>query len=422
VALLGAPVPPTTLRLLADLSQQALQQSLHRMGPARLARGTPVARSAALEATRAFERLAFLNYYANAKGAGISAVLHAVNLAERAGPSPELARAYATMSVAAGVVQLHALARSYAQRALQIARAEQDLPALAFVLVATSTYHSTVGNWTTAQEGLLEGLGIAERLGDQRRWGELAAGRAVALYFQGQFARLVGWEAEMSRMASHADDPQRQAHVILARIWYLMPQGRTDLAIKELQEATRLLAGRGSRTDEIIIYGVLALAHWRRQEEEQARRAAQQAASLIAQSRPTAAYILEGYAGVTELYLDLWMAGDQTAARPAQQARAALRRFARTFLTARPRAWLYEGLAAHHLGRRRRAIAAWHKSLRTAERLAMPYEQGRAHYELGRHLPSGHPARPAHLRRACELFTDIGATYELTQVQAAMPP
>jgi eukaryotic-like serine/threonine-protein kinase len=224
----------------------------------------------------------------------------------------------------------------------------------------------------------------------------------------------------MSRMASHADDPQRQAHVILARIWYLMPQGRTDLAIKELQEATRLLAGRGSRTDEIIIYGVLALAHWRRQEEEQARRAAQQAASLIAQSRPTAAYILEGYAGVTELYLDLWMAGDQTAARPAQQARAALRRFARTFLTARPRAWLYEGLAAHHLGRRRRAIAAWHKSLRTAERLAMPYEQGRAHYELGRHLPPGHPGRQAHLRRACELFAAIGASYELTDAQAAM--
>ncbi|MFL6251513.1 MAG: ATP-binding protein, partial [Actinomycetes bacterium] len=420
VALLGAPVPPTTLRLLADLSQQALQQSLHRMGPARLVRGTPAARSAALEATRAFERLAFLNYYANAKGPGISAVLHAVNLAERAGPSPELARAYASMSVAAGVVQLHALARSYARWALQIARAGDDLPALAFVLVATSTYHSTVGNWTTAQEGLLEGLGIAERLGDQRRWGELAAGRAVALYFQGQFDRLVGWEAEMHRMASHADDPQRQAHVILARTWYLMPQGRTELAVQELQEATRLLAGRGSRTDEIIIYGVLALAHWRRQEEEQARRAAQQAASLIAQSRPTAAYILEGYAGVTELYLDLWMAGDQTAARPAQQARAALRRFARTFLTARPRAWLYEGLAAHHVGRTRRAVAAWNKSLKTAEQLAMPYEQGRAHYELGRHLPPGHPARQAHLSRACELFTDIGASYALTCAQAAM--
>jgi tetratricopeptide (TPR) repeat protein len=269
-------------------------------------------------------------------------VLHAVNLAERAGPSPELARAYASMSVAAGVVQLHVLARSYAQNALEIARAEHDLPARAFVLVATSTYHGTMGNWATAQAGLLEGLEIAERLGDQRRWGEMAAGVAVVLYFQGAFDRLADWGTEMDRRARHADDPQRKAHVILGKIWYLMPQGRTDLAIEELQEATRLLAGRGSRTDEIIIYGVLALAHWRRQEEEQARRAAQRAAGLIAQSRPTAAYILEGYAGVTELYLDLWMAGDQMAARPAQQALAALRRFARIFRTARPRAWLYE--------------------------------------------------------------------------------
>ena len=75
---------------------------------------------------------------------------------------------------------------------------------------------------------------------------------------------------------------------------------------------------------------MLALAHWRRQEEEQARRAAQRRPRLIAQSRPTAAYMLEGYAGVAEVYLDLWMAGDHTAARPAQQALAALRRYART--------------------------------------------------------------------------------------------
>jgi hypothetical protein len=162
------------------------------------------------------------------------------------------------------------------------------------------------------------------------------------------------------------------------------------------------------------------LAQLRRQEEQQARLAAQRAASLIAQSRPAAAYLLEGYAGVAEVYLDLWVAGDPTAARPARQARAALRRFARTFPTARPRAWLFEGLAAHHVGHQRRALAAWHKSLKTAERLAMPYEQGRAHYELGRHLPPGHPARQAHLSRACEIFADIGASYELTHVQAAM--
>jgi hypothetical protein len=50
----------------------------------------------------------------------------------------------------------------------------------------------------------------------------------------------------------------------------------------------------------------------------------------------------------------------------------------------------------------------------------MPCEQGRADYQNGRHLPSGDPSRLAHLTRACEIIADIGAPYELGQVQAAM--
>jgi tetratricopeptide (TPR) repeat protein len=240
------------------------------------------------------------------------------------------------------------------------------------------------------------------------------------MYFRGEFGRMAGWQAEMQRMASQSDDPQRKAHVILTRAWYLLPQGRVDVAVEELQAATKLLEGRGARADEIVIYGMLALAHLRRHDQEQARLAAQRAASLIAESRPAAAYLLEGHAGVTEVYLNLWIAGDHAAARPARQARAAMRRFARTFPTARPRAWLYQGLAAHHAGRHRRALAAWHRSLKAAERLAMPYEQGRAHYELGRHLPPGHPARRAHLSRACEVFAEVGASYELAHARAAL--
>jgi hypothetical protein len=99
---------------------------------------------------------------------------------------------------------------------------------------------------------------------------------------------------------------------------------------------------------------------------------------------------------------------------------AALRQYARAFPIARPGAWLYQGLRAHRSGHHRRALAAWRKSLITAERLAMPCEQGRAHYQIGRHLPAGHPAQQAHLTRAGQIFTDIGALYELGQVQAAM--
>jgi hypothetical protein len=52
--------------------------------------------------------------------------------------------------------------------------------------------------------------------------------------------------------------------------------------------------------------------------------------------------------------------------------------------------------------------------------MALPYEQGRTLYELGRHTPAELTARTALLARAAEIFEGIGATYELAQVQAAM--
>jgi eukaryotic-like serine/threonine-protein kinase len=166
----------------------------------------------------------------------------------------------------------------------------------------------------------------------------------------------------------------------------------------------------------------LALAYLRRRDEERARLTARRAARLIAQAQPTAVHIFEGYACVAEVYLSLWEAGDPAAARPARHACAALRQYARAIPIAQPRAWLWQGLRAHLSGHHRRALKAWDKSLAAAERLAMPCEQGRAHYQIGRHLPAAHPSRLTHLTRAGEIFADIGALHELAQVQAAMSP
>jgi hypothetical protein len=209
--------------------------------------------------------------------------------------------------------------------------ASRYLPALAWVLESTCVFDISVGNWTAAREAFTEGLAITQRLGDQRRWGELAAQLAQVLYHQGEFDRLAEWSAEMSAMASRADDDQRKAHALLADVWVWLPQGRLDAAVTQLQAVTELLAGRGSRADEILTDGLLALACLRRHDNERARLAAQRAARLIAQSQPFAVHILEGYASVAEVYLTLWEAGDHAAARPARQACAALRQYARAF-------------------------------------------------------------------------------------------
>jgi class 3 adenylate cyclase len=417
VALLGWPVPTKRLWLLTDFAGQALRHGCHTIWPERLRIAARADRGAPLEAARAYERLAILNYYASARVAGVSAVLHQVNLAERVGPSPELGRAYGTMSVGAGVVRLHRLASRYAQWAREIALKADDLPARAWILETTCAFDISVGNWLSAREAFTEGLRIAQQLGDQRRWIELAVMQAQVMYHQGEFGRLAEWSTEMSAMASHVDDPHRKALILLVEVWYLMPQGRIDAVVPRLQMATELLAGHGSRADEILSNGVLALAFLRRQDEERARLTAGRATGLIAQAEPSAVHIFEGYACLAEAYLGLWESGDRSAARLARQACAALRQYARAFPIALPRAWLCEGLSAHLSGHDRRGLAAWRKSLAAAERLAMPCEQGRAHHQLGRHLPASDPAREAHLTHAREIFADIGALYELSKVQ-----
>jgi hypothetical protein len=81
---------------------------------------------------------------------------------------------------------------------------------------------------------------------------------------------------------------------------------------------------------------------------------------------------------------------------------------------------LYQGLAEWLGGHPTRAAQAWQKGLVAAERLAMPPDQARLHYEIGRHLPTQDPARCQHLERACALFEQMGATYDLARATEAL--
>jgi hypothetical protein len=104
----------------------------------------------------------------------------------------------------------------------------------------------------------------------------------------------------------------------------------------------------------------------------------------------------------------------------ARQACQVMHDFARIFPFGQPRAWLYQGLYHWLEGKSVKAHPAWRKSLAAAERLAMPYEQGQAHYEIGRHLPLDAPTRQEHLARACEIFARLEAAFDLARAQEAL--
>jgi class 3 adenylate cyclase/tetratricopeptide (TPR) repeat protein len=414
LSLLGHALPVGPMTAAAELLGQLLRQFHHRLlsSPVRTADSGDV-----LEAARSYEHLAFLNYYANARVSSLASALHAVNLAETAPRSAELARGYAALGLGAGMLGLHPLARDYVRRAQRTARHVGDLPALTFVLMGSAAYKMSIGAWSEARTELSEGLHITESLRDERRWGELAALWSQVLYHTGQFDALKHWAMPMSERAEKSGDPQRRAHALLNEVCLALPQGDPEGAVERIGEVLELLGGRGAFADEIFAWGLLGQAQLHLGRMTLARAAAERAMSLITRSRPVAVHAVEGYAGAAEVLLGLWETGDTTAMSQAHRACAALRQFARAFPIGRPRAQLCTGLAASLTGKPDDAHAAWRSSLRTATHLAMPYEQGRAHLELARHLAPGTASRARHLEDARRIFGDLGAAHELERTR-----
>jgi hypothetical protein len=151
----------------------------------------------------------------------------------------------------------------------------------------------------------------------------------------------------------------------------------------------------------------------------------------IAQSSPTGFGVLHGYSNVAEVCLALWEAGERLEIRDwrldkarlksnVEQTCDVLRRYARAFPIGQPQAWLSLGSYKWLSGQHGQARQAWRKSLTAAERLAMPYQQAQALYELGRHLPVHDSNRRVYLGRAVEIFSRLKAKYDLGRTQMVL--
>jgi class 3 adenylate cyclase/tetratricopeptide (TPR) repeat protein len=425
LSLLGLPVPSTRSRLVTSIVGQIIVQVLHRLWPDRLVASSPEHRDIYWQAAKAYERIGHLAYYAQDLLVVVNAALRNLNLAERVGSAPELARSLA-VGIAVSLVPLHRVAEFYCRRAEKIVEGIDDLSARAWVFELTGLYHFSVGRWSEGRARLQQAVEIAHRVGDWRRWEESSTQLSVLEYYQGHFAHAAKQFEEVWTAARRRGNDQGQAWGLCGQAVSVLRLGRTDEAAALLEEATALREERIGRTEAIWVYGSLAVARWRHCEQALALQAAADAMRLIIHSQPLANYALEGYAGAAEVYLAQWKASSDAPAairvahaKLARQACKSLHRYARVLPIGQPRAWLLQGTADWLEGKLPRASKAWQKSLAAAERLAMPYEEGLAHYELGRHLGTEDPARAVHLARACEIFAQLAAAYDLERARAA---
>jgi class 3 adenylate cyclase/tetratricopeptide (TPR) repeat protein len=425
LALLGQPLPSGKVNLMTGLVGLALQQTLYRLWPARFIGRRAAERETLLEAARAYEGLTAVYYFANETIPSLYAALRSLVLAEAAGPSPELARGYASVGVILSFVPLHGLAETYCQRALKMTQQIHDLPARAWVALLAGIYYAGVGDWENARDLLQQVMEVSERLGDRARRADGLSNLALVEYFQGRFAHSARLFEELEASSRRRSDAHNMAWALRGQVYNLLPQGKFDEAMQRLTRLETLLAENPQVVDEALpidLHGLKALVHLRIGEPKLALAAAEKASLLIAKTSPTSYLSLPGYAGAAETYLTLWASKEVPTIKRAEVQRAgkALRHYARVFPIGRARAYLWQGVWEWLEGRPGSAKKWWAKSLQAAKRSGLPYSEGLIHYEIGRRLLLADPERARHLARACRILARLGAAHDLEQAKEAL--
>ena len=357
-------------------------------------------------------------------------VLSMVNHCEAAGPSPELARAYVLAGLLAGLVPAPRLATGWCRRALDTARRTGSRADGTWVLSRVATLQAWLCHWDEATVLAEHVSAISREVGDLRSWEEKALLLGRIAFLTGEFERASERFREVYDSTLRRGVVQFRCGAIILRADALVRLGREREALGLYGGVLADLSGVDQLSDRsswTAALGMQALARLRTDDREGAYDSAARALSFLAASQPIGDWMQHGTAAVAEVLLTLLEAGWAGPAgsrvvleRQARQAVRAMRRFAHRFAVGRPHALLWGGLLAWLGGHRRLAVRRWQRTLRVATELRTPYELGRAHLELGRHLPIDAPARRAHLDHAAVVFQRLGCATELTRVQTEL--
>jgi class 3 adenylate cyclase len=417
---LGQPLPTTSWRLGGALLKEIARQIWHRLRFARQPvmiddqSGAPPLNDTTLKLTRAYLLLALVDAQSDkADLLDVYSTLRGLNLSEAMRRrSHELAQSYANVGFMCGFLS-HSLARAYFQRAQAILTESDNLPMLGEVLLAANLYALGVGDWQTGERNVAKVLEVCERLGDRKNWFLNLSLLGYMAGFQGQFARSLKLFTDSYQEALATNHLQHQAMALAGQAWLLFKTGETDRVITLAESTLPMFAqSTGLRIPEAVTYGMLASIYVRQGRFNQARQAATTANALLA-NVPLPVYT-HGvtYGHLAEVYLALWEQDQNTTISEfkalAQQACRSLHKLMRLYPAGQPSTWRWQGLYDWLDAKPGRARRAWQKSLAAAQKLAMPYDEALAYYEIGRHATADE--QTSHLARANEIFGQLGIT------------
>jgi hypothetical protein len=409
--LLGSRVPASTAGWLDMLATQVARRALRRLRPApRSATRRDAARERAAAAFIIMEAYWVLEEQLPM----LPVSLWALNEAERAGDLDLTVRSQAGTGMILGTVGLRRLAGRHLRAAGAAVERARDPFTACWLGIVGGLHWIGVGDWAAVDAGAARALAILRRTPLHRWADEVLLIAAVARYLTARYPEAAAAAAEGTASGRDRRDP-------IVHLWGLVILIETALRADPdepalpgwCEEATRLLADV-ARIDAARFHAAKARLHLAAGRPAEAWQATRTADRLVGPGPSFVQYALEAHAGIPEVCLALLEAGGGVPGAAELRATAAagvrrLRRYARTFPMARPRALICLGWSHWLDGREANARRSWARAVREAERLRMPYELARAHDELGRHLADGERSplgldRAGHLERVLAGF------------------
>ena len=425
--LLGYPIPTSRAQFAFGLIPEVLRQVLYRFFPRRFFGSLQgQERDVAIEVSRLFELMGRIYFYSQETLAIVYSILRFVNIAERAGASPELASSYAGMAVLAGFTQFHSLAEFYVKRALSIAEEVSQPANLITVYVVTSVYQISVGKWEEIRARAEKARLLCEEIGDYRQWGDSMDVLGESALISGDLEHALSVLGRLLEDARQRRNPLQVGWGLFGVAAINIRQGREAGAVPMLEEALRILDERPNLASSINTLGQLALAHLRLGDEAKALEYAEKVMGLASNISPTVYSLDIGFSAVSQVYFVLWekalqAQGSESIAEQyrlsAEKGLKLLRAFQKVFPIGQAYGQYYQGWYEELTGKPQQALKSWRLALAAAQKFHLPYEESLIRIKLGAHQQDNPAAGRENLERALEILENMGAVYEAGMVR-----
>ena len=354
-------------------------------------------------------------------------VMRRFNLLAGEAPHAEQMGAYSGLMYLLMMVGRQRLGDRYAARIVELQRALQQPLDYADATFIVSLAYLAHARWDECERYAAEAERIFARLGERQLRMAATAVLAHAAELRGRFADSGAHYRTLLQMADETGDALSRCWATGGLAMIAIREGRFEDGAAMARIAVGLARTIGEVAAELTSSGSLAICALETGDIAGARSLVEEGLGLLLKMPrfATAQHVLNGVDTFSEAILLLWerdapprgSAGWKLAARQAALASQRLDDYARVFAIGAPAAANRRALLHWLHGRRAKAIAEWKHGIAEGERRRIPYETGKVHLELARHLPLGAAERRRHAEAAAAIFAGIGAPALLSRAR-----